>query len=308
MSAQQSTGRPSVFCVILHGSKIPSGCELLIDTLDSVRKMTYQDVAVVVVDNASTDGGREVVKTRYPWVTLIQNGKDLGFGPGNNVGIAHALERGADWVFLLNDDVKVDPELLTCLMKAALTDSRIGMLSPKIYYYSQPTKFWYAGGRVNYFTGIVSHRGLRQEDKGQYDRVEDTEYITGCAMLLKRELLERVGMFDPAYFPIYAEDADLSARALRSGYRLVYVPEARMWHKVSASSGGGMTAYKTQWKVEHNLIFFRRYARWYHWLTIPWCVGAGAALFVARELLKGNFKIIFALCRGFMKALGRVFS
>jgi len=303
------TNRPSsVTCVILHGSQIPSGRELLVETLESVMKMTYPDFTVVVVDNGSLDDSREVVKTRFPGVTLIENGRNLGFGGGNNVGISHALGRGAGWVFLLNDDVKVDPGLLGELMAAAAGDEKAGMLSPKIYFYSQPTKFWYAGGRVNYFTGIVSHRGLRQEDRGQYDRVEDTEYITGCAMLMRRELLETVGMFDPEYFPIYSEDADLSARSLRAGWRLLYVPGARMWHKVSASSGGGMSPFKTQLKVEHNFIFFRRYARWYHWLTIPWCIAGASALFLLKELLKGNFKVIIALIRGFARAIGRIFS
>lgn len=298
---------PRVYCVILHGSQIPSGRELLMDTLESVMRMTYPDFTVVVVDNGSLDGSREIVRTAFPRVTLIENGRNLGFGGGNNVGIEFALKQGAAWVFLLNDDVKVEPGLLSELMGVALSDARIGMLSPKIYYYSQPTKFWYAGGTVNYFTGVVSHRGLRQEDRGQYGLVEDTEYITGCAMLMRRELLEKVGMFDPEYFPIYSEDADLSVRSQRAGWRLVYVGQAKMWHKVSASSGGGMTAFKTQLKVEHNFIFFRRYARWYHWLTIPWCIGAMAALFLLEELLKGNFKVIIALIRGFGRAIGRIF-
>ena len=270
--------------------------------------MRYPNFRVIVVDNGSTDGSQESVRSKYPTVKLLENGKNLGFGEGNNVGMRFALEHDAEWLFLLNNDTVVDPDLLTELMDVAVTDEKIGALSPKIYYHSEPNKFWYAGGNINYFTGIVSHRGLREDDRGQYDSVEQTRYITGCAFLVKREVVERVGMFDPVFYPIYSEDADLSVRIERAGYRLVYVPRAKMWHKVSAFSGGGLTPFKTQLKVEHNLIFFKRHARWYHWVTIPWCVGGVAAVFVLTELLHGNFRIVAALMRGFRRALGRIIS
>ena len=285
-----------------------NGRELLLQTLDSVKQMSYPNSTIVVVDNGSTDGSQQAVRSNHPHVKLIENGTNLGFGGGNNVGMRFALDQQAQWIFLLNNDITVDPNLLSELMAVAMTDPRIGILCPKIYFHSEPETFWYAGGRINYFAGIVSHRGLREKDRGQYDRVEETEYATGCAFLVRREVLETVGLFDPVYHPIYSEDADLSVRAQRAGYRLMYVPQAKLWHKVSAFSGGGLTPFKTRLKVEHNLIFFRRYARWYHWLTIPWCVGAIAAAFVVRELLKGNLGIVTALARGFVRALGRVVS
>jgi GT2 family glycosyltransferase len=295
---------PMVYCIILN----LNGREMLLETLDSVKRMTYPNFKVVVVDNGSTDGSPDAVRTKSPWAILIENGKNLGFGEGNNVGMRYALQCGADWVFLLNNDIIVNPDLLTHMMNVAVSDQSIGILSPKIYYHSKPTTLWYAGGNINYWTGIISHRGLREEDHGQYDRVQDTHYITGCAFLIKREVLEKVGMFDPVYYPAYAEDADLAVRTQRAGYRLVYVPQAMLWHKVSAFSGGGLTPMKTRLKVEHNLIFFRRYASWYHWLTIPWCIAGLTIVFLLKELVKGNFKIISALLQGFVKAFGKLGS
>jgi GT2 family glycosyltransferase len=285
-----------------------NGRELLCETLDSVLQMTYQNFNVIVVDNGSTDRSQEAVRDRYPSITLLENGKNLGFGEGNNVGIRLALDHGADWIFLLNNDIKVDPDLLTELMKVAPTDDRIGLLAPKIYYYSEPNKLWYAGGKINYWTGIVFHRGLREEDRGQYDQIVDTEYVTGCAFLVKRKVLEIVGMFDPIFYPIYSEDADLSERTRRTGFRLVYVPQAKLWHKVSAFSGGGLTPFKTRLKVEHNLIFFKRYAKWYHWISIPFCIGCMTVIFILKELFKGNIKIIGALGQGFLAVLKRIKS
>jgi GT2 family glycosyltransferase len=293
---------PLVYCVILN----LNGRALLLETLESVLQMPYRNCRIVVADNGSTDGSLEGVRTLYPEVDIIENGRNLGFGEGNNAGMRYALERGADWVFLLNNDITVDRNLLTELMRVSVTDQNIGMLCPKIYYASEPGKLWYAGGRVNFWTGQVSHRGIREIDRDQYNSVVDTDYVTGCAMLIRRHALETVGMFDPIYYPIYAEDADLSTRFLRAGFRLVYVPSAKLWHKVSAFSGGGLTPFKTRLKVEHNLIFFRRYARWYHWLTMPWCVAAGTLAFIGRELLRGNFKVVAALFNGFVRALAKL--
>ncbi len=296
--------KPPLVCAVVLNL---NGKVLLAETLESMSKMTYPNLRTLVVDNGSNDGSQQMVRERFPGVTLIENGTNLGFGGGNNVGMRDALRSNAEWIILLNNDIAVDPSMLTELMEVAQTGDTIGVLSPKIYYFSEGKKIWYAGGKVNFWTGIISHRGLRQTDTGQFDRVEDTEYITGCAFLVRSAALAKVGLFDPVYHPIYSEDADLSERIRRAGYRLVYVPRAVLWHKVSAFSGGGLTPFKTQLKVEHNLIFFKRYARWYHWCTIPLCVGAMTLVFVAKELLKGNFGIIAALGRGFAGAVRKIF-
>lgn len=293
---------PLVYCIILN----LNGRDLLLETIESVKQMTYANFKIVVVDNGSTDGSQQTLRSKYPEITLIENRKNLGFGEGNNVGIQYALDHGTDWVFLLNNDILVDPNLLTELMKIGVSDDKIGILGPKIYYHTEPHKLWYAGGNINYFTGIISHRGVRKKDHGQYDRLDETDYVSGCALLIKREVLQKIGMFDPVYYPSYAEDADLCVRAQRTGYRIVYVPPAKLWHKVSAYSGGGLTPLKTRLKVEHSLIFFKRYARWYHWITIPWCVGGLSIVFLAKELLKGNFHIVSALFHGFVKAFSRI--
>ena len=289
---------PLVHAIILNFN----GKQLLLETLASVAQIDYPNLKLIVVDNGSTDGSQAALREHYPHVLLLENNENLGFGEGNNVGMRYALQQGAEWALLLNNDIAAAPELLTHMMNVAAMDAAIGILGPKIYYHDQPNTIWFAGARINYWAGLTAHRGIREIDRGQYDRVEDTDYITGCAMLIRREALERVGMFDPIYFPAYSEDADLCVRARSAGYRLVYVPQARVWHKVSSTSGGGMTPFKTKLKVEHSLIFFQRYARWYHWLTIPWCIAGLAFLFVMKELLKGNWKIVVALFRGFARA------
>lgn len=291
---------PLVHAIILNFNGKP----FLLETLASVAQINYPNLKLIVVDNGSTDGSQAAVQEHYPHVLLLENGENLGFGEGNNVGMRYALQHGAEWVLLLNNDIAVAPDLLEHMMAVAATDTAIGILGPKIYYHDQPNTIWFAGARINYWAGLTAHRGIREVDHGQYDRLENSDYITGCAMLIRRETIESIGMFDPVYFPAYSEDADLSVRAARAGYRLIYVPQAKVWHKVSASSGGGMTPFKTKLKVQHSFIFFKRYACWYHWLTIPWCIAVLALVFLSKELLRGNWRIISALLRGFAGTRG----
>ena len=295
---------PTIFAAVLHYGTRPDGgtVELLTETLDSLRAMDAPGMTLAVVDNGSTDGALGVVRSRYPEVVVIENGANLGVAEGYNAGLRAGMERGADWLLLLNNDIIADRGMLRAMLEAAGTDPSVGILGPKTYFYDTPGTFWYAGGRVNLWTGIISHRGIRETDRGQYDAVEETGYVNGCAMLIRRSVIERVGYLDTVFRPAYAEDADYSLRARRAGFRLLYVGSARLTHRVSSSSGGGATPFKTRLKARHNFLVIRRYARWYHWLTIPWCAGAKAVAFVAGELLKGNFHIVRALFEGLFGA------
>jgi GT2 family glycosyltransferase len=302
-----ATAAPRVLAAVLHYGSRPDGGsrELLASTLDSLLAMDAPGMTLAVVDNGSTDGGRELVRERYPSVVLIENGENLGVAEGYNAGIRAGLARGADWVLLLNNDIAADPGMLSALLAAAKDDPAAGILGPKTYFHDAPRTLWYAGGKVNLFTGIIAHRGIRETDRGQYDAIGETGYVNGCAMLIRRSVIDRIGLLDPAFHPAYAEDADYSMRARRAGFKLLYVPTAMLWHRVSSSSGGGATPFKTRLKAAHNFLVIRRYARWYHWLTIPWCAGATATAFVARELLRGNFAIVGALVDGLASAFRR---
>jgi len=295
---------PPVTCVVLNYN----GREVLPETLTSLSAMAYPNFRVMVVDNGSTDGSVDYIRKSHPGVEIIENGENLGVTGARNVAMRRAIEGGAAWIHHLDNDIRVDPGLLTELMKVAVSDGSIGILGAKIFYHARPDHLWYAGGKVNYWTGMVTHRGIREPDRGRYDTTEDTDYVVGCCYLMSKALVERVGYFDPVFTPFYTEDSDMCARALRSGFRVVYVPRAKLWHRVSTSSGGVITPKRVMLKIEYNLIFFRRYARWYHWLTIPFSIGALSAAYLFREILKGNFGVVPALFRGFGKALSRVFS
>jgi GT2 family glycosyltransferase len=246
-----------------------NGRDLTLECLESLRSVRAAGVEVVVVDNASSDGTASAVRERHgDGVTLIENGANLGFSAGNNVGIAYALRRGARFLLLLNNDTAVDPDFIDELLRPLERDSRVGITGPKIYYYTPRNRIWFAGGEVRMARGLARHVGIRETDRGQYDTPREVDYVTGCALMARREVYEEIGLLDPSY-AAYFEDTDLCMRARRAGYGLLYVPTAKVWHKISASTGGQLSRRKIARKLRSGARFFWRYARPYHWLTIP---------------------------------------
>ena len=266
-----------------------NGKSLTLECLDSLQVLDYPSAEIMVVDNASTDGSVEAIRERYgDNITVIANESNLGFSQGNNVGIERALRDGADFILLLNNDTVVDPQLVTHLVDPLIAEPKIGISGPKIYYYDPPDQIWFAGGEVFLGRGITRHVGIRETDTGQFDRRADTDYITGCALMAGRAVFEKVGLLDPSY-RAYFEDTDFCMRARRAGFRIVYVPEGKVWHKVSASTGGQMSRQKIVRKFHSSWRFFGRHARPYHWLSIP--------LFFAFDVLRIAFLVTFGRIR-----------
>ena len=284
---------PLVYVIVLNWN----GKEETLECLESLQRVDYGNFRVLVVDNASTDGSVEVVGERYPEVEIIENSENLRYSGGNNVGIAQAMAHDADYVLLLNNDTVVDPSFLGRLVSAAAGDEKRGIIGAKIRYYGDRDLIWYAGGRVDFARGGISHRGIRYRDNGEFDKGCATDYVTGCCMLIARPVIEEIGGLDEGYY-IYTEDADYCHRAGEAGFICYYEPSARIWHKVSSSSGGGLTPFKVYHRVRSNFRFFARHARWYHWLTIPFFVGGRGLVFALDQLLHGNREAVGALLRG----------
>ncbi len=219
----------------------------LLPTLERCRVPEGWSVTTLVVDNGSTDGSAEALAREFPRVELLALPENRRFAGGNNAGLARALERGADAVMLLNNDTEADPALLDRLLLALDQHPDAGAVAPLIYFAAPTLDIWYAGGVCTPAIGYSAHRGIRTRDAGQFRAVEETGYLTGCCLLATRAAWERVGPLDERYF-IYAEDADWSLRARAAGYRLRFVPTARLWHKVSASAGAN-----SPWKIYQRL-------------------------------------------------------
>lgn len=257
-----------------------NGRAVTLDCLASLRRVKHPSFRVLVVDNASTDGSAAAIRAEYPEVEVLEMPANLRFAGGNNAGIRHALARGAGRIVLLNNDTTVAPDFLTRLEERLAADPGAGVAAPKIYYHAEPDRLWFAGGEISFWTGTMRHTGIRERDTGRWDVPREIDYATGCCLLTTPAVLERAGLLDEGFF-IYAEDADWSLRVRRSGYRVLYEPRARVWHKVSVTSGGHLSGFKLRHKFLSNFRFFARHAAWYHWLTFPWMnilVNAAAAV------------------------------
>ncbi len=237
-----------VFTVVLNWN----GSGDSIECVESLKKVTCPNHNILIVDNGSTDDSEGILRNRFPEITLIQTGRNLGYAGGNNAGIMEALKRGADYIILLNNDTVVDPGFAGELVTAAQADKRNGILCSKVYFYDRPDVIWYAGASFYTWLGWGRHRGFNQRDSGQFDTLEETNRPCGCSMMVARELCEKTGLLDDEYF-CYSEDVDWGMRARKAGFRVMYVPASRVWHKVSQSTGGVSTAGYLYYSVRNNL-------------------------------------------------------
>jgi hypothetical protein len=206
--------------------------------LASLEAVTYPELEVIVVDNGSSDGVAEAVAAAFPAVEVIVSEHNLGFAGGSNRGIARALERDARYVLLLNNDVEVDPGFLGALVDEARRRPDAAALSSKVLFRHPADLIWFAGASFDPRRGYNGRlRGYRERDDGRFDEVVETDRAAGAAMLIPRTMFDEVGLLDERLF-VYAEDAEWSLRARGLGYRIYVVPSSRVWHKVSAASGG----------------------------------------------------------------------
>ncbi len=246
--AEMSEQLPLVSIVVLAWNNYEDTAECLA----SLRKLNYRRYEIVLVDNGSTDGTPERVRSEFPEVTVIENGANLGVPRGYNVGFRYALEHGADHVFMINNDTTVDPMLLDYLVKAAQAPSA-GILSPIVYYYDQPNRVWASGARYRRFPpAIVMETRV-------FSDVQQLEYAISCGLLITRRAFERAGLFDENY-RFFWDDYDFSQRVRDAELTILQVPQAKMWHKVSRTTAPGSELF---WQVhgESGAIFHRRHRR-----------------------------------------------
>ncbi|MBU0999519.1 glycosyltransferase family 2 protein [Patescibacteria group bacterium] len=201
--------------------------------LESVFKSNYFNYEVIVVDNGSKDGTPEMISQRFPQVRLILNKKNLGFTGGNNQGVKEAT---GNIFFLLNDDTKIHPDLIKTLVEGLESSSEIGIVGPKIYFMDKPNKIWFAGGKIDWIKSNSYHLGKNLMDKElSSDSKKEVDFITGCALMIKREVVDKVGLFDNKLFAFY-EDADLCQKVKKVGYKVLYLPFGGVWHIKSATA------------------------------------------------------------------------
>lgn len=250
---------PKVFIIVLNWN----GWRDTIECLESLQKVDYPNFEVLVVDNGSTDDSVQKIdeclqsaKNKLR-VTSYKLQVNLGFAGGNNAGTRYALEHGVDYAFILNNDTTVAPDFLTKLIEAGESDPKIGVAGPMIYFFDKPKTIWFGGGKINWLKNRGTHLHYQEIDRGQLSQNFDTDYITGCGLLIKKEVMEKIGLMAEDYF-LYYEDADWNLRTKEAGYKIVLAPQAKIWHKVSASAKELSESY-IYYHVRNGLLLAKRH-------------------------------------------------
>jgi GT2 family glycosyltransferase len=234
-----------------------NGVDLTLNCLASLRQSDYAHAEVIVVDNASTDNTVEAVRAAFPEVHLIEAGDNLGYAGGNNVGLRAALGRGADLMFLVNNDTTLESDCISRLVQAAAQRPRIGAIGPMVYTWDEGHLISSAGGVIDWTHADAWNAGAGEEDRGQYPG-RAVDYLNGCGLMVTRAAVEAVGLLDSRYF-MYWEETDWCRRIARAGFEIRFEPGARMRHKapIHHQELGPTTLY---YVARNRLLFFARHA------------------------------------------------
>lgn len=252
--------------------------------VESLRASSFRDFDIIIVDNNSGDGSAEVLKKHCGEATLIVNQTNCGFAEGNNIGIREALKRGSAFVLLLNNDTIVHVDALDWLVATMRAHPTCGIAGAKIFFHDSPELLWFAGGYFNRHAGFGGHCGMNQPDSDAYSLEQPTDYVTGCCMMVRREVFESVGLLDSDYFA-YLEDVDFCIRARDKGYVILYQPKAIIYHKISKTSTWDSPVY-IYFNLRNKILFLRKNSSPRHWSPyLPKLI-----YFYARQLIRLIFK------------------
>lgn len=249
--------RPKVAVAILNYN----GFEHTAECLDSLAKSTYQPLALTVIDNASTDDSVERLRHILREDELIELQVNGGYSYGNNVAMERAFMNGAQYVFIINNDIIIDPNCIEDLVLAASKDDTIGIVGPKVLVYSKPDTIDNAGIIGSIPKARYTWIGIGEKDSGQYGKLVDILYQDGCAILLSKACYEKIGGFNE-WLWTYSEESDLCMRAHIAGFRVCCLQKAKVWHKGSATLGKNFQRrpHAVYYIIRNNYIFHRRYA------------------------------------------------
>jgi GT2 family glycosyltransferase len=249
--------------------------------------------------HAKTDGpGTDAVTN--PWaLTIICCPENRGFAAGNNVGIGYALNHGAEYVLLLNNDTIVDSEFLTHMVSVGESDDRIGIVGPKIYNLGGPDVLQSVGATLSLWTGRGRLLGAGERDCGQRNAARDVDWVSGAAIMIKRAVLQTVGVLDERFFLTY-EETDLCHRAKAQGFRITVAPDARVWHKGGASTHQPTAEF---YLTKNRALFMRKNATWYQtWVFLLFYTAGSLRRFLLRAWQRDRASAL-AIARGFASGL-----
>lgn len=236
-----------------------NGLKDSLDCIDSIQSTDNSgDIQIIFVDNASKNNEGAIIKEIHPKVHVIRSRLNGGFAYGNNLGIQYALDKGFEYITLLNNDTVVAPDIFLRLEENC---NKTSIAAPKMYYHSQPNVIWYGGGEINMKTGNAEHIYMDCEDMFD-ENILPCTFATGCCLMVKADTVRDVGLLDESYF-MYCEDTDFCIRLIQAGVSITYVPKAKLWHKVSASTGGSDSPFSTYYMTRNRLNYIKKHRNYF---------------------------------------------
>ena len=292
---------PKISVIILNWN----GLDDTVECLQSLQGITYPNYDAIVVDNGSVGNDVEVLREKFKdYIHIIQNDKNYGFTGGNNIAIRHIINNcKSEFILLLNNDTVVDSEFLTELVRVSEDDPSIGIAGPKTYLFHDPHRFQLVWHNLNMWKGKASHAGSRQLDHGQYENIKEVVSVQGSCFLVKQTVIDKIGLLDEKYVN-YWDEMDYCFRARTAGYKIVYVPRAKIWHKAlqTAKKIPGLHEY---YMTRNRFWFMNKYATpsqlvsfllWF--FIVELWFQSGILLIYHR-----NWKAFVSLYRGLIKGL-----
>jgi len=260
--------------IIIVNYNTPQETKDCIQSLSLINHTGF-DYRIIIVDNGSKEllSFSRLFLKKNPKIDLINSEGNLGFSGGNNLGIQYAIDHyDSDYYLLLNSDTIVSQDFLQKLYEMMEKDPKIGLAAPKIYFHKGYEFFnnsykeieknhvlWYVGGKVDWLNLLFYHIGIDEVDRGQFAEESETDFVTGCAMMINREVIERVGRLDDSFF-LYGEDVDFSLRVREAGFRVMYCPNSVIYHKVGRSTGGAGSNLQQYYQTRNRLFLALRHA------------------------------------------------
>jgi hypothetical protein len=270
--------------------------------LASIRAQGIAPADVFFVDNASRDGSAEMVEREFAGLRVRRNAANLGFGAAANLGVEDALAAGCEAVMLVNNDVELAPDCLSLLTAAMARDACLGIAAPRVLYKHDRARVWSAGGELNFRQNLSSLLGHGEPDGPRWQRTAEVDYVTGAAMLVRREVFLRVGLFHADYFA-YHEDLELCLLAREAGFRVAVVGQAAAWHTASGSTGGGYSPRRKYMIGVNTVWFLRRHGTPARWLSFALFDVLSLPVLLVVELLRGRARGVLAKAGGILDGL-----
>lgn len=274
---------PKVSIIVLNWN----GLKDTIECLESLKKITYPNYEMVVVDNGSEGNDADVLEKRYKdYVKVIRNKDNLGWGGGNNRGMEYAIANGSNFLLILNNDMAVEKSFLEPLVEDMLRDEKIGIIGPANYHYYEPQKLFSSGKKTKYWGGKIVELSLLEGPK-------EVDSLAGCCLLVKKEVIDKIGCFYEPYF-LNSQETDYCLKADKRGFKIVCEPKSKVWHKIRATLDK-IPAKDTYYYYRSKLLFIKRNAPFYMKYPLCFCCSLYLVLKFAEKLAKKDKLIAFSI-------------